>query len=433
MEGPALHLSQIDADLRKFKGFVNVPYQSWSSGTTVADLEKEIASQTGLRVAFIAYRGARLTKDTQLSKLILDLHQGSKLIPRFSVHTTSGDNIFFVKSLKGNSIMLDMPLKSTTVTELKEEVAVLENIPTNYQRFIYKGQQIADDELSVCRDTVKKTLHDFGVERDSTLHLVTRLRGGGTDVPASIEFSDLQNQKALKVLNWSKTAPVWRIVDKGLNLEGKCTNKACPGNGQLVICRKGFVAVNLSKEQGTCPICKQGVQVKTCSFTSCMWMYEGRKAITKSSPSRGLELSRRRSKVTNLLTKCFSGKSPTDDDCYPKLEKQQDAVGQDIVSPWYRASDKYEYFKRANNMVKWENLIIVAKKLPVVSKDGPNAEAPQDEPCSICFQAFGPNADAEKNHTTSCGHTFHANCVESWLSCGGTACPICRADLVVEK
>nr|PNR47840.1 hypothetical protein PHYPA_012313 [Physcomitrium patens] len=28
---------------------------------------------------------------------------------------------------------------------------------------------------------------------------------------------------------------------------------------------------------------------------------------------------------------------------------------------------------------------------------------------------------------------INADCVESWLSCGGTACPICRVHLVVQK
>ncbi|KAG0593008.1 hypothetical protein KC19_1G297800 [Ceratodon purpureus] len=420
MEGPALHLSQIDADRRKFKGFLDVPFQSWSSGTTVADLEKEVASQTGLRVVYIAYRGMRLAKDTQLSSLILDLQEGS--CPRFSVHTTSGDNVFFVKSLRGSSVMVDLPLNSSTVRELKEEVEVLEKIPSEYQRFVYNGKHLADSE------PITKTLRDYGVERDSTVQLLTRMRGGGPDVPAPIEFADVQNESALEVLPWSKDAPIWRFVGKGLNLEGKCTNEKCIAHGHMVVCMKGFAAVNLAKEQGHCPICKQAVRVKTCSFTKCTWMYEGRKAVVDvPKPARGF--SQRYSELTGFLTQCFGGKLRVEDEEYPAKEKQGN---RDIISPWFKASSKYEYFKQANNMVKWENLLIVAKKRPTVSKNAPGHAVPHDEPCSICFQKFGSNTDV-KNHTTSCGHTFHADCVESWLSCGGTACPVCRVDLVVEQ
>lgn len=417
MEGPALRFSQIDADQKKFKGFLDLSFQAWSTGSTVGDLEREIATQTGLRVAYITYRGARMPKDRKIATLIPDLQEGS--CPRFTVHTTSGENVFFVRSLAGNSVMVDLPLDTTTVRELKEEVEVLEKIPIEYQRFLYNGKHFADVE------PVTKTLREYGVERDSNVMLLTRLRGGAgaVDVPAKIEFSDLQNQSALKVLPWSKTAPVWRIVGKGLNLEGKCTNKACEAHGQRVVCKKGFTAVNLVTEKGSCPVCKQIVQVKTCSFTSCSWMYEGRKS---TPPKTTTTLPRR---LSTFLTSCFGSNGPVPDE-YPAMEKQ---TSRDIVSPWFKASNKYEYFKQTQNMVQWENLIVVARKIPTVAKDGPDAEIPVDESCSICFHKFEATGDRKKTHTTSCGHIFHADCVESWLACSGTACPICRVDLVVEQ
>lgn len=403
MEGPALRFSQVDADHKKFKGFLDVPFQTWSTGATFGELESSISTQTGLRVAYITYRGVRLRKDRQISTLIPDLQQGA--CNRFSVHTTSGENLFFVKSLTGNSVMVDLPLATSTVKELKDEVEALEKIPIEYQRFLYNGKHFHDVE------PVTKTLKDYGVERDSTVQLLTRLRGGGGEV---LEFSDLQNQGALKVLPWSKTAPLWRIVGKGLNLEGKCTNKNCAAHGQRVVCKKGFTAVNLVTEKASCPICKQTVQVRTCSFTSCSWMFEGRKA----QPPQSARIKR----VTSFITNCF-GKNEE----YPAMEKQS---SRDIVSPWFKASNKYEYFKQTKNMVQWENLLVVAKKVPTVAKNGPHAQISLDDSCSICFHNFETNA---KTHTTNCGHTFHADCVESWLACSGTACPICRVELVTEK
>lgn len=417
MEAPALRFSQIDADQRRFKGFLDVPCGSWSRESTAGDLEQVVSAQTGLRVAYIAYRGMRLKKDKQLATVIVDLEDGA--CPRFSVHTTSGENVFFVRSLAGNSVMVDIPLDSSTVKDLKTEVYVLERIPAADQRFLYNGTHFADEE------PITKTLRDYGVERDSTVQLLTRLRGGGGErfPAAKLEFSDLQNKSALKVLPWSKTAPPWRIVAKGLNLEGKCTNKACVAGRarSRVVCRKGYTAVNLVTERAQCPICKETVQVKTCSFTDCVWMYEGRK------PERAMPSPWR---VHSLVANCFTGsRKADDDDDYPAVEKRS----RDIVSPWFKASTKYEYFAQTKNMVQWENLLVVAKKVPTVAKDGPNTAVPTDEPCSICFQKFAASKDRATTHTTSCGHIFHADCVEAWLSCSGKACPICRADLVVEK
>lgn len=405
MEGPTLRFSHIDADKKKFMGFLDVSFPSWSTGKTFGDLGRELAAQTGHHVAYIAYRGVRLEKTRPISTLIPDLHDGA--CSRFSVHTTSGENLFFVRSLGGNSVMVDLPLATSTVKDLKDEVEALEHIPVEYQRFLYNGKHFAD------REPITKTLRDYGVERDSTVQLLTRLRGG-TPAARMLEFSDLQNESALKVLPWSKTAPVWRIVGKGLNLEGKCTNKLCAAHGHRVVCKKGFTVVNLVTEKASCPVCKETIQVKTCSFTSCSWMYEGRKVPTPK-PRR----------LPRFLTNCFGRSNGTDDE-YPAMEKQ--STNRDIVSPWFRASNKYEYFKQTQNMVQWENLLVVAKKIPTVAKNGAHAQVPLEDSCSICFQKF----EDAKTHTTTCGHNFHADCVESWLACSGTACPICRVELVVE-
>jgi hypothetical protein len=51
---------------------------------------------------------------------------------------------------------------------LKSLIENLEQIPPNRQRLIYAGKQLEDD----------RTLMDYGVQRESTLSLVLRLRGG---------------------------------------------------------------------------------------------------------------------------------------------------------------------------------------------------------------------------------------------------------------
>jgi hypothetical protein len=47
-------------------------------------------------------------------------------------------------------------------------------------------------------------------------------------------------------------------------------------------------------------------------------------------------------------------------------------------------------------------------------------------PCSICLDAYN-EGDVVK--TLLCGHTFHANCVDVWLSRSAT-CPLCNHRLL---
>merc|ERR1711862_442554 len=57
-----------------------------------------------------------------------------------------------------------------SIEDVKAKIAEKEGIPPERQRLVFGGQQLQDG----------KTLDDYDVGDDSTLHLVLRLRGGGT-------------------------------------------------------------------------------------------------------------------------------------------------------------------------------------------------------------------------------------------------------------
>jgi hypothetical protein len=61
------------------------------------------------------------------------------------------------------------------------------------------------------------TLAGCEIQEESTLHLVQRLHGGGY-------FVDLENLSSLKKRPFSKKGSYWRIVTKGFNIKGTCTN-----------------------------------------------------------------------------------------------------------------------------------------------------------------------------------------------------------------
>ena len=73
----------------------------------------------------------------------------------------------FVRTLQGTSFPLSVS-GDDTVLSVKRKIQNKENIPAMEQRLIYSGKQL-DDE---------RTLSDYKIENDATLHLLLRLKGG---------------------------------------------------------------------------------------------------------------------------------------------------------------------------------------------------------------------------------------------------------------
>lgn len=180
------------------------------SSTSISDLKQKLGRQT------LTFNDHQLGEDRTLGDYGIKNDDEIEVVDPLSI---------WVKTLTGLTFKLDVRI-NFTVERLRQLIERASNIPIDQQRVVFNGKQLLDEEI----------LADHNIANESVLNVIIRLRGGG----GVLSFADISNNDALKKVEFSCSAPQWRVVSRGLNIEGRCSNSHCQANGSMVICPIGL-------------------------------------------------------------------------------------------------------------------------------------------------------------------------------------------------
>ncbi|EJK70964.1 hypothetical protein THAOC_07640 [Thalassiosira oceanica] len=125
----------------------------------------------------------------------------------------------FVKTLDGNTISLHVK-PSETVDSVKMKIQYEIGMPANQQRLIYLGTQLENG----------RTLSDYNIQEDSTLHIVLRLRSGPSS-PSGDDYAAPPCQSSASRVKGGRARQSRQQTLPPVSIQSLAMNDAAPLNG----------------------------------------------------------------------------------------------------------------------------------------------------------------------------------------------------------